>query len=267
MAGKDSREEGAGALRQGSVRLVQLTDTHVFGDPAGHFDGMDTAQSLREVVSMVHAHDWPADAVALTGDLVHEATAQAYRRLLDLLSGLQAPIHFLPGNHDDPALMRRVLGARAYTAVQGLALGAWQLLFVNTHLPGTHAGFLASEALDALEHELGAQRERPVLILLHHPPLSVGSPWMDGMGLRNADALWELLGDFPNVASLVFGHAHQVFEARVGAVRVLGTPSTCVQFMPGTDRYRKDTARAGYRWLLLHADGTLDTGVRRLPSR
>lgn len=267
MAADDPRDANQASPAQArGVRLVQLTDTHLFGDPAGDFDGVDTARSLLDVVGLVLAHDWPADAVLVTGDLAHEPTAQAYRRLRDCLAALDAPTHFLPGNHDDPAIMREVLGERAHVAVRGITLGAWRLVFLNTHIPGTHAGRVDSAGLAGLRRELSTHRDRPVLILLHHHPVAIGSPWMDSMGLRNAPDLARIVGDFPNVGALVFGHIHQLFETRLGGARVLGTPSTCVQFTPGSDRYSKDSATAGYRWLYLHPDGSLETGVRRLPQ-
>jgi Icc protein len=42
------------------------------------------------------------------------------------------------------------------------------------------------------------------------------------------------------------------------------TPSTCVQFKPNSKNFTIDTEGPGYRWLDLHADGSIDTGLTRI---
>ena len=49
-----------------------------------------------------------------------------------------------------------------------------------------------------------------------------------------------------------------------GNVRLLASPSTCVQFTPGSEDFAVDTLAPGYRWLRLLPDGTLETGVARV---
>ena len=49
-----------------------------------------------------------------------------------------------------------------------------------------------------------------------------------------------------------------------GGIRLLASPSTCVQFAPGSEEFQVDTTAPGYRWLRLHADGRLETGVSRV---
>ena len=49
-----------------------------------------------------------------------------------------------------------------------------------------------------------------------------------------------------------------------GDLRLLASPSTCVQFAPGSEEFQVDRSAPGYRWLRLHADGRLDTGVSRV---
>ncbi|MNR50293.1 3',5'-cyclic adenosine monophosphate phosphodiesterase CpdA [compost metagenome] len=37
-----------------------------------------------------------------------------------------------------------------------------------------------------------------------------------------------------------------------------------MQFAPGSEEFQVDSTAPGYRWLRLHADGRLDTGVSRV---
>src|SRR5690606_20318060 len=101
-------------------------------------------------------------------------------------------------------------------------------------------------------------------ICFHHHPLSMGSRWIDTIGLHNADELLAIVRRHNNVRCVLWGHVHQESDQIIDGVRYLSTPSTCVQFMPGSDDFAIDTLAPGYRWLDLHPDGRVDTGVSRV---
>ncbi|MOA49871.1 3',5'-cyclic adenosine monophosphate phosphodiesterase CpdA [compost metagenome] len=69
---------------------------------------------------------------------------------------------------------------------------------------------------------------------------------------------------FPQVKAMLWGHIHQEFDQLREQVRLLASPSTCVQFAPGSEEFQVDRSAPGYRWLRLHADGLLETGVSRV---
>ena len=56
----------------------------------------------------------------------------------------------------------------------------------------------------------------------------------------------------------MFGHAHQPYDAEHYGIRVLGTPSTCRQFMPGSEDFAVDDCPPAYRRITLHSDGSMD---------
>lgn len=68
----------------------------------------------------------------------------------------------------------------------------------------------------------------------------------------------------PAGAHRALGHIHQEFDQQRGNLRLLASPSTCVQFAPGSEEFQVSSEAPGYRWLRLYADGTLDTGVSRV---
>lgn len=243
--------------------IIQITDTHIVADPATTFDGVDTAASLQSVIAAINRLDPQPDLMLLTGDLVHEPGPGAYRRLRALLEPLAAPIYAIPGNHDVPQLMRTELPAPVYHD-KTVESGGWRILLLDSWLPNEHAGQLSNAELEWLDRALAADSETPVLIALHHPPVSIGSPWMDAMGLRNADDFLAIIDRHDQVRAVIWGHIHQVFEAERKGVRLLACPSTCVQFRPGSEEYEKDTLPPGYRWLRLLPDGILRTGIERI---
>ena len=248
------------------LRLLQLTDPHILSDPASRFDGMDTAAALDAVLAAVNALEEVPDAVLMTGDLVHEPEPAAYERLAERLRVLKAPVFCLPGNHDDPDMMHQRLNRDGISTCKVVTAGGWRLLLLDTWAPGTHAGGLSPAELDFLREQLAAAHGRRVLVALHHPPVSIDSPWMDAMGLANPRDLFAVIDACPAVRGVVWGHIHQEFYRRRGEVQLFGTPSTCVQFLPGADRYVRDTRPPGFRELVLNADGSLESRVRRCPE-
>src|SRR5690625_7474200 len=65
-------------------------------------------------------------------------------------------------------------------------LGNWQLVLLNSSVPGEIYGELEESELAFLERVLKAGSERHTMIALHHQPIPVGSEWIDEYLLRNA---------------------------------------------------------------------------------
>jgi len=88
-----------------------------------------------------------------------------------------------------------------------------------------------------------------------------GSRWLDELMLDNADELFAVLARHARVRGLMWGHTHQPFEGMHGHVRLMGTPSTCMQFTQNSDEFAVDARPPAYRWLELDHDGGLETGI------
>lgn len=249
-----------------AVRVLQLTDTHIASDPAERYDGVDTAATLEGVIRTFGAHGAPPDLVLLTGDLVDDPAHAAYERLVGLLEPVRAPIFCLPGNHDDPEILRSCMNRGRISTPRVVYAAQWMILLLDTWLPGTHGGRLSDAELDFLDNCLKAADGRYMLVCLHHPPVSINSPWMDAMGLENTEAFFSVLDDFENVRAVLWGHIHQEFDLKRRGVRLLGCPSTCVQFLPGAREYIKDDSAPGYRLLRLLSDGRVQTSVVRISA-
>jgi Icc protein len=126
---------------------------------------------------------------------------------------------------------------------------------------GTSAGGCRRPSCRDSKTAIAQHAGRPTLIGVHHPPVRVGSRWLDRLGLQNADELFGAIDRHDQVRGVLSGHVHQACDTRRGPVRVMTTPSTCAQFLPGTERCVMDQRPPGYRWLRLHADGTIQTEV------
>jgi Icc protein len=243
------------------MRILQVTDTHLAADPRTRLKDFDTDQSFRAVLEAVRRTEPSADLMVLTGDLVHDGSAEGYRRLDRYLRDLGLPCFCIPGNHDDPATMRSVLAGGFARFEEAIIARNWHLVFLDSHVPGGEHGTLGPQRLQGLGEQLHGSSAGHVLLFVHHQPVPVGSPWIDSIGLTDATELWRVVARFPRVRGAVFGHVHQAFEDQRGSVRLMGTPSTCMQFRPRRERMEIDRLGPGFRSLDLHPDGLIQSRV------
>ncbi|MFC5696859.1 3',5'-cyclic-AMP phosphodiesterase [Pseudomonas sp. GCM10022186] len=246
-----------------SVLLVQLSDSHLFAEADGKLLGMDTRDSLRQVIEQVLQEQPRIDLVLATGDLSQDGSADSYRSFRELVGGIPAPARWFPGNHDEVPVMREVCAATA-TLEPIVDFPRWRLVLLDSTIAGAVPGHFPSEQLQLLEQALIGAGERHVLVSFHHHPVPIGCAWMDPIGVRNSDALFAVLDRYPRVRALLWGHVHQEFDQVRKGVRLLASPSTCVQFAPGSEDFCVSCEAPGYRWLRLNPDGSLDTGVSRV---
>jgi 3',5'-cyclic-AMP phosphodiesterase len=242
------------------VRLLQFTDLHLYGAAAGALRGVVTWPALEGTVAHALAHRSPWDALLITGDLVQDDVA-GYDRVRVLFGSSDVPVYCIPGNHDEPAAMRAALAEPPFQVGGTALVGGWQLVMLDSYLQGMASGRLTDGELARLDAALAAHPERHALVCLHHHPVRMGSRWLDQVGLDNADALFAVLDRHPQVRTLLWGHVHQAYDGRRNGVRLLATPSTCAQFAPGVDGFAIDRRPPAYRWLDLHDDGRVETGV------
>ena len=252
----------------GELHLVQLTDTHISADVDATLAGVNTAETLLDVLAALK-HGAAPDAVLLTGDLAETPSAAAYNRLAGMLRDLDAPVFCLPGNHDDPALMRRRLNRGKLSTARFLTGRGWSVILLNSHVPGEHGGELSAAELARLDTALAHADDKHadnkhVLVCLHHPPVSIDSPWMDAMALKNGAALFRVLDRHDSVRAVIWGHIHQEFSTSRNGVLLLGSPSTCVQFKPHATQAGTDSKPPAYRTLVLAEDGEIRTRVHWL---
>jgi Icc protein len=249
-----------------SLNVLQISDTHLFADSEDSLLGLNTEQSLKECLALAQDKHWPPDLILLSGDLAHGASGKAYRRLHQLLSTLDIPVCPIPGNHDNPEVMERILTGGSFVSEKSILTDHWQIILLDSSTPGSEAGFLSETDLSYLEKCLQEHPEHNALICLHHPPMEIGCQWIDPIKLENSEVFLTLLKEYPNVRLIVYGHIHQEHESTSNGIKMLSAPSTCIQFKPGAADFALDNKASGYRWLKLHANGKFETGVSRLDT-
>jgi Icc protein len=247
------------------LRLLQITDSHLFGDPQGELLGLVTRETFELVLGMALDGEVPVDAIVLTGDLVHDESPEGYQYLARAMAGTGVPWFCIPGNHDRTELMRRYLGAAYVGPIAARRLGPWRLVFLDSTVPGCEGGHLSPERIQRLEALIVADPD-PTLVFLHQHPIPIRSLWMDTMGVDNGEELLDCCDRHPQVKAVIYGHVHQEVEAWRGGYPVLGAPSTCLQFLPGSEEFTLDSRAPGFREVLLFPNGRLRTRVVRLDA-
>jgi len=244
------------------VTLLHLSDPHLFADESRELYGVVTAETFAVTLkSALASAPGPLDAVVVTGDIADDGCRPTYERFRSIMDRIGVPVLCAPGNHEDPAVAAAVLDAPPLGYCGSTQIAGWRLVMLSSHVPDDDSGWLADDELGRLERELGDAGDEHVLVCLHHQPVPVGSPWLDGFGLGNAASLHEVLARHSNVRGVLFGHAHQAFEGEHAGRPMLGAPSTCAQFEPKTTTCVMDLSPPGFRWLRLSPSGGIESWV------
>lgn len=250
-----------------SIKLLQITDTHLYEPVDGSLLSVKTLDSFHAVVEAIVADGSSYDAILSTGDISQDHSAQSYQHFEQGIAPLEKPCYWLPGNHDFKPSMNSVLPSNQIQQVEHVLLGEhWQMVLLDSQVVGVPHGLLSDDQLQLLDDKLSEHPERHTLVLLHHHPLLVGSRWLDQHTLKEADNFWQVVAKHSNVQAVVCGHVHQDMNVEYQGVQVMATPSTCVQFKPNSDDFALDTLSPGWRELELHKDGLVTTDVKRLPA-
>jgi 3',5'-cyclic-AMP phosphodiesterase len=244
------------------MKIIQITDPHLYGNAAGRLRGVETDSSLRTVLDEALTRVPDYAAILVTGDLVQDDPA-GYLRFRSILSEQRQPVLCVPGNHDEPQLMRRALEGAPFRFCGAHQIGAWNFVMLDSYAAGRDGGRLSSAELERLDHDLGRNKGHAV-IGLHHHPVTIGSRWLDSIGLANAEEFWRVVDAHAHVRAVVWGHVHQAYDSHRGRVRLCATPSTGAQFLPKSEHFALDARPPAYRQFELHADGRIDTEVRWL---
>jgi 3',5'-cyclic-AMP phosphodiesterase len=248
------------------LRLIQITDPHLGGASTETLLGLNTEESLCDLLRHIRDSGVAYDLIVASGDISNDGTPASYHRFIDRVSEYlpKVPIAWLPGNHDNPSSMKQ-FAQGVFT--EDFAFGDWHFILLNSRIPFEEGGELSEKELNRLEQLLQLRPTRPTMIFLHHQPVPVGSAWIDQYVVKNASAFFNLLNRFPNVKAVAWGHVHQEFHQQQGNLQLFASPSSCIQFKPQSQQFCVDHLMPGARHYELFADGHIESGVTRAEKR
>lgn len=246
------------------VRVIQLTDTHIFAENAGKLLGLNTRQSFEAVLERMLKEEIAPDFVLATGDLSQDASVESYQYLLEKLQAFNVPCFWIPGNHDHPDTMAQVLNYGVVSPERIIIADHWQVVLLDSSVPGKVYGHISTPQLQQLQQRVEQNQQRHSLVVMHHQPVNVGSDWLDNLGIKNAEELFAAVKNNDRETCFLWGHVHQDFVGKQAGVQLISTPSTCVQFKPSSNEFSAGDEAPGYRYLSLYPDGHVESVLHRV---
>lgn len=250
------------------VRILQLTDLHLLAAPEARLKNVATRYFLEQVLDHIKQSGEHFDHVIVTGDHTHDELPASYEAVDALLKPWSDRLWQVPGNHDDRRVMREVYRGRFSGRNQDLIqfhfqAGVWCCIGLDTQLPGSVAGHISRDQIRWARELANKPGVESVVLMLHHPPVLMGSVWMDKIGLDGKEQLQAWCCQDPRVRLICCGHVHHASETMVGAASVVTTPSTGIQFSRAGATPTFVAAAPGYRIVELDDRG-FRTEVRRI---
>ena len=179
------------------------SDTHINANAKTQAGGINMADNFAAGISELAQWRVRPAGVIVNGDLAHNhGTPGDYATFGGLAHPLRAlaPVHLSLGNHDQrdnfwkafPKDATRIDSVPHKQASIIISKFADWFLLDSLDVTAQTAGELGSAQLDWLDHQLAARREKPVIIVCHHPLDITGF-----LGLKDSLLFEELLAPSP----------------------------------------------------------------------
>ena len=254
-------------IAKNPINVLQITDTHLYAVNSGTLLKINTHGSLSKVLESVARYEPQIDLILATGDIAQDASPSSYQHFIKYMEQFEAPVRWIPGNHDSGDVMQDVAGEYDLNNKVEV-IGNWQFIMLDSSRVNHVDGYLGEEELKFLDKALTDAEADPnidhSLVTLHHNPVPGSSAWMKDIGLRNDREFMEVIKDRATLRCVVYGHIHQELDFKLGGIRFFCTPSTCIQFKPEVIDFALDEVNPGYRRLKLYSDGAIESEVIRI---
>jgi len=249
------------------LRILHLSDTHLYGDGRLQYGLVDTLAALDRVLA--RAGELAAvDLVAASGDLSDDGSAASYRLLRERLEPWAAErgaaVAYAMGNHDLPDAFEEVLGERERV----FSVGGFRVVTVDTTVARAGYGLVGEERLDRLRRVLASPSANGTVVVLHHPPVPPTTGLFETLRLVDPAPLLDICsaGD---VRLILAGHYHHALVTPAGerGIPVVVAPAvantTDVLWPPPRERAERG---AGFALVELSGEGTVRAHFVRAPA-
>ncbi|MBC8098234.1 MAG: metallophosphoesterase [Armatimonadetes bacterium] len=268
-------------MTQPLLTFVHLSDTHIHLDPAyvGNHVKYGPRPGVAALIDHINTLPFHIDCILHTGDIMTDPTQDAdYALAQAMLSRLNFPVYYIPGNHDRSAGVKHIMLAERIAAGLTLApseahsyytteVNGVQLIMLDSSVPHAAAGVISDEQLAWLEPLCSdADDARPLIVGVHHHPLRLLAPWLDELPLLNGDALHAvLLKAKRRLRGVFFGHIHETTLLTRDDIRYISTLSAWFQtrtWVGQTEPTQDPVQQPGFNIVTLTATDTLVRAYR-----
>ncbi|WDH79359.1 metallophosphoesterase [Microbacterium esteraromaticum] len=245
-----------------SLRILHLTDTHLFGDDSRHYDRVDTREHLTRALE--HVDHLRFDLVVCSGDVSEDGTAESYRWLRETLGTWArergARVVYAMGNHDRRETFREVLGGgqpdareqvmagtdEARPVASAATVDGWRTIVLDSSIPQRGYGSIEPEQLGFLRSQLATPAPNGTVLVIHHPPIDAQTELLQALALDADDthALLDVLRG-SDVRVVLSGHYHLPLVETVAGVPVVVAPGVA-NIARSFDDPREESAIDGF---------------------
>lgn len=243
------------------LKIALLTDVHISSIEEKPL-GIDTKSTFLNVLQK--AASTKPDLFILNGDLCHKTgEKEIYEWIKSIMDATGVPYTGIPGNHDDPVLMREIFkwgdGNSENEMYYTMQYAGNTLFFLDTS-----KAQVSVNQLQWLERILEQSHFQDIIIFMHHPPVICGSL---GMGpkyqLEDMTSFDGLFRRFSGQRFHIFcGHYHMERTVTNENITVHIAPSTFVQINPDFEHFVKGNDLVGFREIYITSDGKILTNCR-----
>lgn len=276
------------------LRILHLTDTHLYGDTRRHYDVVDTRSHL--IRALAHVAHLRFDLVVCSGDVSEDGSTASYRWLRETLEpwGHErgARTVYAMGNHDRREAFREVLGGGQPDADEVVLAGTdpqrpvasvatvdgWRTIVLDSSIPMRGYGSIEPEQREFLRGHLATPAPQGTVLVIHHPPVDAQTELLQALALDEADGL-ALIEDLrgSDVRVILSGHYHLPLIETVAGIPVVVAPGVA-NIARSFDDPREESAIDGYGGAVIDIHGervrvapfvermTADAEVFRFPA-
>lgn len=218
-------------------RVALLSDSHI-GEKAEEIAReCNMADRLKQVVGEVLKLDPKPACAVINGDLAYKTGTAAeyalFAKLVEPVREAGIPLHLGLGNHDNfdrfsegLATLRPKDKPVDGEQVLVVELPRVNLFVLDSYDPkNTVGGKLGEAQRKWLGVALDARKDKPAMVVVHHPlqfePDKAGK-WG---GMADATELWPMLKERPQVKAYVFGHTHTWKLAEKDGIHLINLPA------------------------------------------
>jgi 3',5'-cyclic AMP phosphodiesterase CpdA len=211
----DTGKLAASGTLDATFHFVQISDSHIgFNKEANP----EPVKTLQLAIDRIKAFPLKPSLILHTGDITHLSKPEEFDTAAQLLKGLPAPVHYVPGEHDTLDEGGGKLYLERYG--KGTQGNGWYsfddhgvhfiaLVNVFNWQPG-HEASLGAEQVKWLADDLrGVQSSTPIVVFTHIPLWTISQPW--GWGTEDGDQAIALLRKYGSV-TILNGHIHQIIQ-------------------------------------------------------
>lgn len=249
-------------MKNNSIRLAQISDSHLYSDIHSTHHGAKVYENLCRVLENIKMLD-NIDYIIFTGDLTQDHSSQSYQNFVDAFrqNDIEIPTYFLAGNHDEHRELAGYLSSPPFKSEKVIRFKQWDIVLLNSKSATPSGVFELHDNQEILSQTCS---EKYQLFFMHHHPVDAGY-FIDNHGLENKPDFYHMLDQYPQAKAVGCGHVHNAMTLPLDTgnktLPLYTCPATSIQFDKTKSTVANSGKPAGYRVFELYEDGAMNHQV------